>query len=570
MDSSSVFSPCAILEFESKMKNPFGFLLPAGAQPLFSFSDTEGSFGLIIDNLVQYLLILILLTEMIGLERKFVISSVLPAVTVSLIIGNLYYAWLAQRLSAREGGKSATALPYGINTISVFAFIFFVMMPAKLLAQNGGASPKEAAIIAWRVGIAACFLSGIIEFAGAFVAERIRKITPRAALLTSLAGIAIAFICMDFAARCFAYPLVALLPFGVLLFSLLSKMRLPFGIPGVGFAFIIGILSAWLVQAAGYGAETSVSASAVGQALEDVGFYPPVPVIGDLILGLSDPLMRSVLIPVVFPMGLYNILASLQNIESAEAAGDSYPTKPSLAVNGAGSIAASLFGSCFPTTIYIGHPGWKEMGAKAGYSIINGVFWTFVSFLGLASVSTAVIPVETAGVILIWIGLIMISQAFQSTPRSHAPAVAVGLIPSIAAWGTVAISQTVAAVQIATADISIGNRAFEDLSAFVASGLQLPGLVALSQGFMLSSIVWAAAAVYLVERRPGVAAAWMGAGAVMAFFGIIHAGGISVEGNLPSLGWASGWKWAAGYALTTLFFLIAVYANRERDSESAS
>ena len=548
------------------MKNLRSLFSPTGAQPLFSFSDAEGFFGLMVDNLVQYILIVILLTSLVGLQREFVISSVLPAVAISLIIGNLYYAWLAQRLSAATGRKDVTALPYGINTISVFAFIFLVMIPAKLVAQSQGATPQEAALVAWRVGVAACFLSGVIELAGSFVAEKIRKATPRAALLTSLAGIAVAFLCMDFAARCFAYPLVALLPLGVLLFTLLSRTKLPLGIPGVGLALTLGIFAAWLLFAAGFGGETSVSGPAVGKALGDVGFYLPVPVVGDLVAGLSDPLVRSVLIPVVLPMGLYNILGSLQNIESAEAAGDPYPTGPCLAVNGAGSIAASLFGSCFPTTIYIGHPGWKGMGARGGYSVINGAFYAVVSLVGLSSLVVAMVPVEAAGVILIWIGLVMTSQAFQTTPRSHAPAVALGLIPALAAWGTVVVSQTVGAVGAAMSDGSIAHRAFENLDVFVSYGLQLPGLVALSQGFMLSSVVWAATAVCLVERRLGQAAAWMGVGAVMAFFGFIHAGKISVEGVLYSLGFATGAKWAAGYALTAVFFMIVSHVNRKRSS----
>ena len=548
------------------MRNLF---FPAGAQPLFSLSDAEGFFGLMVDNLVQYILIVVLLTVLVELQREFVISSVLPAVAISLIIGSLYYAWLAQRLSAATGRKDVTALPYGINTISVFAFIFLVMIPAKLAAQSQGATPQEAALVAWRVGVAACFLSGIIELAGSLVAEKIRKATPRAALLTSLAGIAVAFLCMDFAARSFAYPLVALLPLGVLLFTLLSRTKLPLGIPGVGLALVLGMFTAWFLFVAGFGGETSVSGSPVGEALSDVGFYLPVPVLGDLLAGLSDPMVRSILIPVVLPMGIYNILGSLQNIESAEAAGDPYPTGPCLAVNGAGSIAASLFGSCFPTTIYIGHPGWKEMGAKGGYSMMNGVFYAIVSLVGLSSLAVALVPIEAAGVILIWIGLVMTSQAFQTTPRSHAPAVALGLVPSLAAWGTIVVSQTVGAVGVAMSDGSVAHRVFDNLDVFISSGLQLPGLVALSQGFMLSSVVWAATAVCLVERRLAQAAVWMGAGAVMAFFGFIHAGDISVEGNLYSLGFATGAKWAVGYALTAVFFIIISHVNRNSGGNAA-
>ena len=549
------------------MRNLF---FPAGAQPLFSSSDFEGFFGLMVDNLVQYVLVVILLTGIVGLQREFVVSSVLPAVAISIIIGNLYYARLAQRLSALTGRKDVTALPYGINTISIFTFIFLVMVPAKLAAESGGASAQEAALVAWRVGVAACFLSGIIELAGSVVAERIRKATPRAALLTSLAGIALAFLCMDFAARSFSYPLVGLLCLGVLLFTLLSRTRLPLGVPGVALALVVGTAVAWILFAAGFTGETTVSGPAVSESLGDVGFYLPVPVIGDLVAGLSDPMVRSVLIPVVIPMGLYNILGSLQNIESAEAAGDPYPTGRCLAVNGTGSIAASLFGSCFPTTIYIGHPGWKEMGAKGGYSVINGAFFAIISLAGLGSLVAALVPIEAAGVILIWIGLVMTSQAFQTTPRSHAPAVALGLIPAVAAWGTVVVSQTVAAVGAAEQDFSIATRAFENLDLFILSGLQLPGMVALSQGFMLSSVVWAATAVCLVERRLLQASVWMGAGAVMAFFGFIHAGEISVAGNLYSPGFATGARWAAGYALSAVFFIAVFYANRRNEGNTGT
>ena len=59
------------------------------------------------------------------------------------------------------------------------------------------------------------------------------------------------------------------------------------------------------------------------------------------------------------------MLASLQNIESAAAAGDEYPVRASLVVNGLGTLAGALFGSPFPTSIYIGHPG-LEKARRAG------------------------------------------------------------------------------------------------------------------------------------------------------------------------------------------------------------
>src|SRR5882672_11835123 len=142
-------------------------------------------------------------------------------------------------------------------------------------------------------------------------------------------------------------------------------------------------------------------------------WHPPVPVLGDLIESLSGGALLTYL-SVIIPMGLFNLIGSLQNIESAEAAGDSYPTTPSLMVNGVGSVAAALFGSCFPTTIYIGHPGWKALGARAGYSVLNALFFTVICLSGTLAWITWVVPVEAGMAIVMWIGIVMTAQAFQA------------------------------------------------------------------------------------------------------------------------------------------------------------
>ena len=134
-------------------------------------------------------------------------------------------------------------------------------------------------------------------------------------------------------------------------------------------------------------------------------------------------------------MGLFNVLGSLQNIESAEAAGDSYDTRRSLTINGVGSVAAALFGSAFPTTIYIGHPGWKALGARAGYSILNGVFVTAICLTGTLAWIAWAIPIDAGMAIVLWIGMMIVAQAFDAIPRAHTPAVVVGLLPGIGAWG---------------------------------------------------------------------------------------------------------------------------------------
>ncbi|NMB98948.1 MAG: NCS2 family permease, partial [Thermoanaerobaculaceae bacterium] len=159
---------------------------------LFVKGDIDGFFGLALDNLVQVLLIESLLTTVLGFPRQFVYKTVLPGVAVSLLVGNLFYSYQALKLSQKTGRNDHCALPYGINTVSLFAYVFLVMLPAKLYAESLGF--KYSYLFAWKAGLLACLGSGVIEFAGAFVAEKIRKATPRAALLSTLPGIALGFI----------------------------------------------------------------------------------------------------------------------------------------------------------------------------------------------------------------------------------------------------------------------------------------------------------------------------------------------------------------------------------------
>ena len=76
----------------------------------------------------------------------------------------------------------------------------------------------------------------------------------------------------------------------------------------------------------------------------------------------------------------------MSNVESAAAAGDNYNLRSVLLADGTGAIVGSALGSPFPPAVYIGHPGWKEAGGRAGYSMASGVFIALLCFLGLFGV----------------------------------------------------------------------------------------------------------------------------------------------------------------------------------------
>jgi len=516
--------------------------------PWFVRGDIDGFFGLALDNFVQLLLIASLCSVVLGFPHELLYGRVLPGAAVSILVGNLFYAWQARRLSRATGRRDICALPYGINTPVLIAYVFLVMLPAKLAALNAGSSPEEAARIAWQAGLVACVGSGLIESAGAFVAERIRRSSPRAALLSTLAGIALGFISLGFLFRTFAHPVVGLTTLGVVMLVYFGRVRFKGGLPGGLVAVAVGTALAWA---------TGLAPVGDGQQLHGAHFYPPVPVVGDLLEALRGKYMLQYL-SVIVPMGLFNVVGSLQNIESAEAAGDLYPTRPSLLANGIGTLCAALFGSCFPTTLYIGHPGWKALGARAGYSVLNGAAMTILCLSGALAYAAWAVPIDAGMAIVLWIGIVIAAQAFQAVPRAHAPAVVLGILPGVAAWGALMLKEGLRAGGYGSPGKEFSPAL---LAIFEQKDLWAHGAFALEQGFIFTAMVLAAAAVYVIERRFHIAALWCAIGALLSVCGLMHSYRWTQADTVVSL--VPAWPWAIGYAVMAVVFVLARWATEE-------
>ncbi len=515
---------------------------PVPHSPWFVRSDLDGFFGLFIDNLLQLMLIAVLCKVVSGLPSELITGRILPGAAVSILIGNLFYAWQARQLMQRTGRDDVTALPFGINTPSLFAFILLIMGPVYQETKNP--------TLAWQAGLFACLLSGVMEAAGAFVGDWVRRYTPRAALLTALAGVAITFISMGFIFQIFASPLLAILPMMIILGCYASGRKMPMGLPGGMLAVGTGVAIAWLLRALG------LPSFEPSQEPYVFALHTPTPVPGD-VFALFTSATGWKYLAVIFPMGLFNVVGSLQNLESAEAGGDRYETKPSLLANGVGTIVAAFLGSAFPTTIYIGHPAWKAMGARAGYSILNGTVITLLCLFGGVTLVLKIVPLEATLGILLWVGVIITAQAFQEVPRQHALAVAFGLIPSLAAW---------ALLLVETSLRKAGKTLFEIAPTF-GSDLYIHGVIALNQGFLLSAMVLAAMLVFVIEKDFLKAAGWMMAAAVLSALGVIHAYELTPIGVQNKFGLLAAPEFALMYACSA-GFLVVLHLTEEGKQES--
>jgi AGZA family xanthine/uracil permease-like MFS transporter len=260
-------------------------------------------------------------------------------------------------------------------------------------------------------------------------------------------------------------------------------------------------------------------------------------------------------------MGLFNLLGSLQNLESAAAAGDDYPVRESLLINGIGSTAAALLGSCFPTTIYIGHPGWKGMGARLGYSWLNGLVMGLGCLLGLFGLVGQLVPVEAGMAIVLYIALVMAAQAFQATPERHAPAVVLGLLPGLAGWGSLLLK---AGLRAGGAGSPANPFTTALLPPLQQADVWAAGAFALEQGQIVAAMLLAAMLVYVIEQRFRAAALCALVASAGSWVGLLHAWRFTMADTALQPGWGTGAPWALGYLVMALVFLAASLAPRER------
>jgi AGZA family xanthine/uracil permease-like MFS transporter len=336
-----------------------------------------------------------------------------------------------------------------------------------------------------------------------------------------------------------------MIPMLLVIIAYAARLKLPGRVPAGFVAVSVGVLAAVVCQHLGWA--TLATPPVTGR----IGFTPPIPV---NVWGLVFAADGWRYLAVILPIGILGVLSAIQILESAEASGDRYETRPSLLMNGVGTICAAAFGSAFTTALYIGHPAWKSLGARSGYSTANGIVIMLLCLGGGMSVVVHYVPISAALGIMLWIGLVIIAQAFSAIPPDHAPAVALGLIPSLGAWVLLLGQMALGAA---------GATYFTAREHLAQVGFHLDGMVAVSQGSLISSMVIGALAVLVIERQFLRAAGWATGAAALSFFGVIHAGRIAPEGVVNVFGWAAAPQFAAAY-LVGAAALVSCHLARRR------
>src|ERR1700754_1018252 len=493
---------------------------------LWVASDWNAFFGFGTNILVNMLVLTGLLRFVLKMPDSLVFGRILPALGLMMCLSTMYYAFLAYRLALRTGRSDVCALPSGVSVPHMFIVTFVIMLPITLRTNDP--------IKGWEAGLVWVFFQSFILMIGGFIAPWIRKVTPRAALLGTLAGVSIAFIAMRPALEMFMTPVIGLTCFAIIMVSWFGAYKYPKGIPAGLVAIAVGMLIAWGSNLFGIGIG-GVSVEGVKSAFSNFGFSVPLPAVDHVFSGFE---FLGIILVTAIPFGIDALVGAMDNVESAEAAGDEYPTTRVLTADGVVSLIGCLMGNPFINAVYIGHPGWKAMGGRIGYSAATGIMVVLLSWFGIIAVLLALVPVVAISPILLYIGMLIGAQAFQTTPVKHAPAIVLALTPHLAAWAKLQIDTMLGSTMMAAT--SVGGLAADKADAVKAAAIAaLPqqgvfyhGLEVMGGGSILGGLILGAIGVFVIERDFVKAAAFSLAGSVLTYFGFMHGEAVGIGGGL--------------------------------------
>eukprot|EP00929_Paragymnodinium_shiwhaense_P014397 TRINITY_DN122303_c0_g1_i1.p1 TRINITY_DN122303_c0_g1~~TRINITY_DN122303_c0_g1_i1.p1 ORF type:complete len:596 (-),score=107.01 TRINITY_DN122303_c0_g1_i1:242-2029(-) len=550
-DSAQV--PLAAGQTEAKPVRPWYRSLP-----LMTKGDIDACILVFSNNLASMLVAVGLIVDKIGEHRTY--NYVVPGIAISMLFGCTFYAIQAQLKASQTGRQDLCAQPFGINTPGIFAFAFSIILPVYLEARGSGeVSPEKeeaAQSLAWRVGVLSNFVQGLVEIILSACGPSISKAVPMVALLGSLASIGLTFLfTQSLQGEVFA-PIVGFAPFFIVIMAMYSDVKLP-RIPSMLPPVLVGTAAAWAIRRKGVTTPDDVS-----EAMNLLGWHPCM-VTFEAFDNFSQ--VASYL-PVVFPVALTVSVGTIQCREVARKVGDEYNLRASMLGDGLATVIAAMCGSPFGMTVFIGHPGFKAMGAKVGYNFLCAFCFVLVCFSGMAGLFKAIFPTQALNPILLFIGLAICSDALEVTPDRHWPALMLSLVPGFANWATTQAINFASGI----CGKQPGGGCVVSPSGPGAWTLDptgdLRGLYALGQGYLLTSIYLTSMLIFTIDRHFLKAALWAFLAAVSAAIGLIHSERLFLPWVGPEQP-ASGsifdaeqfdlhWNFVAAYMSVCVLFLV--------------
>ena len=485
--------------------------------------DINAFFGLMLDNIARLVLAVGMLSSIFSFPVEFALRYMVPGTAIGVLVGDLLFFGLAFFYAKKTGKTNVTAMPLGLDTPSTIGMVLFVLGPAFSSGIDAGLDETAAAMQAWKIGMCAIFISGLVKVVFAFGSNWLRTVFPRAGLLGSLAAIALVLIAftkpfIELAKN----PIVGFASLVIVFVTLIGRSKLPFKIPGALGAVGIGCIAWYLML----GIEQVSGASFMPvHAADSVTVWFPTEWMAAFSFDWFNYMDETVAyLPYVIPFAIATVIGGIDCAESAASVGDDFSTGSVIGIEAIATLAAACCGGVIQTTPYIGHPAYKAMGGRAAYTLATALFVGAAGLIGYFSLLFQLIPEAAVLPILIFIGLEITAQSFHATPRRHYAALAVACMPALAKLVTIFLGQFVGWINWDTVPPPVA----ENLKTLLLS------LNVLAGGFIISSLIWASATAKIIDRRFFSASIYFALGGMLVLFGVMHS---PLEGDKMFLPW---------------------------------
>lgn len=471
--------------------------------PLFRKGDFGGVVYLVSNNIVNYVIVIATLSGVLGWPDNIVYGRVIPGMSIGLMAGCFYYAYMGYKLMKKEQRTDLAALPSGVSTTAMFVILYGVIMPLHYAIGD----PE----IAWSAAVAACFIGGFVEFLGGFVGKWIKAKLPRAALLGTVSGVAFIWMATQGVFDAFADPVIGLPVLIIGMLGLFGGYMFPGKVPPFVVAIVGGVIYAF----------------ALGRTSFDftgIGFYFPNP--ENTVQGLINGFAYIVpYLTVVIPVEIYNFIETMDNVESANAAGDNYSVKEAQHVDGIFTMISALLGGVIPNTVWLGYPGLKQTGAGIGYSIISGIILGLAGIFGIFSLLISVMPPSVAAITYLWCAIVMVAQAFKECKVKHYAAIGVAMVPPVADFLFSQITGSIGATVGAWTQVlpsGLEGYSKEITNALMTNGVMWNGVAGVKAGSIVIGMILGAITAFIIDKRLDKVALVCAVGAVLSATGFIH------------------------------------------------
>lgn len=481
-----------------------------------STGDIGAAATIVFDNLTVLLFVSLILQFGFHFPLDIILNNIVPGTVMGVLLGNLLFIGLAFIIARREN-RNVTAMPHGLDAPSAIGFASCIVGPVFVWLQGSHVDTHTAAVQAWHIGACSVFFVGLIKLVSSLIICRLSKFFPSPALLGAIGGLALAIIGFLPLISIFKVPAVGVAVLAIILAGIYARYRLPFNIPIIPGAIIIGTLLYYVLAPTGL-----------------VGEIPHLTMSTDFVLMLRPHLeifdelhATTAYFPVFIPFVFLVIFGTMSVVKSADSLGrEQYNIKQVAAIDGIATLCSALFGGIAQTTPYAGFVAYKKLDARAGFLVINILVVGLGGLLGLFALFVDIIPESAVAPVLLFVAFEISMQGFIQSDKKYTVAILFAFLPSLS--------------RLLEIKIPDGNLLTSDIfqNYYVT---QLPHMTdqllitVLGNGFFITAVLWGSWLCYLIDHKRWQGACCALALSIFSFFGIIHSVFLSGEVYLPWL-----------------------------------